>query len=181
MRRREFIAGLAGAAAWPMAARAQQGGQVRRLGVLMASSESDPMGQARIAALRQALAGLGWSEGGNLKIDWRWTGGDIDRVRDYAAELVRLAPDVIIANGTPCSARIASPTLGELRAQHIGNAPDRDAWLADEYCEAAFPLRGCLPSLRELSVALAVELRAALLDNPCDQIVWLCPAAPTGA
>jgi putative ABC transport system substrate-binding protein len=111
VKRREFIALVGGgAAAWPLAAHAQQGERVRRIGVLMASSESDPMGQARIAALRQALAGLGWSEGGNLKIEWRWTGGDIDRVRDYAAELVRLAPDVIIANGTPSVAALKQAT-----------------------------------------------------------------------
>src|SRR5262245_58781755 len=110
MNRRAFIALLGGMAAWPLAARAQQGGQVRRLGVLMASSESDPVGQARVAAFRQALAGLGWIEGSNLKIEWRWTGGDIERVRDYAAELVRLAPDVIIANGTPSVAVLKDAT-----------------------------------------------------------------------
>src|SRR5262245_5030912 len=111
MKRREFITLLGGAAvSWPLAARAQQGAQVRRLGVLMASSESDPMGQTRVAAFRQALAGLGWIEGSNLKIEWRWTGGDIERVRDYAAELVRLAPDVIIANGTPAVAALKDAT-----------------------------------------------------------------------
>jgi ABC-type uncharacterized transport system substrate-binding protein len=110
MKRREFIALLGGATAWPLAARAQQPERTRRIGVLMASSESDPMGQARIAAFRQALAGLGWSEGSNLKIEWRWTNGDIARVRDYAAELVRLAPDVIIANGTPSVAALKHAT-----------------------------------------------------------------------
>jgi putative ABC transport system substrate-binding protein len=110
MRRRQFIKLLGGVAAWPLAARAQQGDRMRRIGVLMASSESDPMGQARIAAFRQALAGLGWTEGTNLKIEWRWTGGDIERVRNYAAELVRLAPDVIIANGTPSVAALKHAT-----------------------------------------------------------------------
>jgi putative tryptophan/tyrosine transport system substrate-binding protein len=110
VKRRTFIAGLASATAWSWAARAQQGGQVRRLGVLLATSESDPMGQARIAAFRQALARLGWTEGSNLNIEWRWTGGDIERVRDYASELVRLAPDVIIANGTPAVAALKDAT-----------------------------------------------------------------------
>jgi putative tryptophan/tyrosine transport system substrate-binding protein len=110
MRRREFIAGLGSAAAWPVVARAQQGERVRRLGMLLATSESDPMGQARIAAFRQALTRLGWTEGSNLKIEWRWTGGDTERVRDYAAELVRLAPDVIIANGTPSVAALKDAT-----------------------------------------------------------------------
>ena len=68
------------------------------------------MAQARVAAFRQALAELGWTEGRNLKIDWRWTGGDIARVREYAAELVRLAPDVIVANGTPSVAALKQAT-----------------------------------------------------------------------
>jgi putative tryptophan/tyrosine transport system substrate-binding protein len=111
MRRREFITLLGGAAAaWSLAARAQQAERMWRLGVLMASSENDPMGQARIAAFRQALVGLGWTEGSNLKIEWRWTRGDIERVRNYAAELVRLAPDVIIANGTPSLAALKHAT-----------------------------------------------------------------------
>jgi putative ABC transport system substrate-binding protein len=112
--RRDVITLIGGAAASPMlsplAARAQQGGQVRRLGVLMASSENDPMGQTRIAGFRQALASLGWTEGRNLKIEWRWSGGDIALVREYAAELVRLTPDVIVANGTPSVAALKQAT-----------------------------------------------------------------------
>jgi putative ABC transport system substrate-binding protein len=112
MRRREFLRALGGgaAAAWPLAARAQQPDRARRIGVLMASSEDDPMGQARVAAFRQALAGLGWTEGRNLEIEWRWSGGDIARVRKYAAELVRLAPEVIGANGTPSVAALKQAT-----------------------------------------------------------------------
>jgi putative tryptophan/tyrosine transport system substrate-binding protein len=101
-KRREFIAGLGGAvAAWPLAARAQQPERLRKIGVLMSVSEHDPAGQERVAALRQSLAELGWSEGRNLKMELRWTGGDIARVREFAAELVRIAPDVILAQGTP--------------------------------------------------------------------------------
>jgi putative ABC transport system substrate-binding protein len=108
MRRRDFITILGGTAVtWPLAARAQQ---VRRLGVLMSNSEDDPLAQARVTAFRQALAELGWTEGRNLKIDWRWTGGDIARVREYAAELVRLAPDIIVANGTPSVAALKQAT-----------------------------------------------------------------------
>jgi len=81
-----------------------------RLGVLMAASEDDPLMQARITAFRQALAELGWTEGRNLKIEWRWTGGDITRVREYASELVRLAPDVLVANGTPNVAALKQAT-----------------------------------------------------------------------
>jgi putative ABC transport system substrate-binding protein len=111
MKRREFITLVGGAvAAWPHAARAQQPERMRRLGVLMAASEDDPLMQARITVFRQALAELGWTEGRNLKIEWRWTGGDITRVREYASELVRLAPDVLVANGTPNIAALKQAT-----------------------------------------------------------------------
>jgi putative ABC transport system substrate-binding protein len=102
MKRREFMALLGGAAmASPFPARAEPTQRMRRLGVLMSNDANDPVGQARAAALRQGLSEAGWTEGRNLSIDWRWTGGDVARVHDYAAELVRLAPDVIVANGTP--------------------------------------------------------------------------------
>jgi putative ABC transport system substrate-binding protein len=98
MRRRDFITLLGGASAWPLAARAQQPGHMRRLGVLFSGpSETDAEGQARIAALRQGLQGLGWVEGRNLTIDFRWSGADAGRTRIYAAELVTLSPDVIFA------------------------------------------------------------------------------------
>jgi putative tryptophan/tyrosine transport system substrate-binding protein len=103
MRRRQLIALLGGAAvaASPFRARAQRHERPRRLGVLMSNAESDPLGQARIAALRAGLRELGWSEGGNLTVDVRWVGSDTSRLNDYAAELVRFAPDVIVTNGTP--------------------------------------------------------------------------------
>ena len=99
MRRREFIAGLGGAAAWPLAARSQQPDSVRHIGVLMTTAADDPAGQARIAAFLQGLQQLGWSVGRNVQIDTRWAAGDADRIRTYAAELVALAPDVILAHG----------------------------------------------------------------------------------
>ena len=112
MKRREFMTLLGGAAAaWPLAARAQQpAGKVARLGVLMSTDENDPVAQGRVAAFRQGLAEFGWVEGKNLKIEWRWSGGDIARVRDYAAELVQLAPDVLLANGTPAIAALKQDT-----------------------------------------------------------------------
>jgi putative tryptophan/tyrosine transport system substrate-binding protein len=111
MTRREFITLLGGAAAaWPLAALAQQPDRVRRIGVLMAISEDDPMAQERVVTFLQALAELGWTEGRNLTVTWRWTGGDIVRVREYAAELVRLAPEVILANGTPNVAALQRAT-----------------------------------------------------------------------
>jgi putative ABC transport system substrate-binding protein len=103
-----LIAGAA--AALPVGARAQRAERIRRLGMLMSNSEDDPLAQARVTAFRQALAELGWVEGRNLNIEWRWTGGDIARVREYATELVRLAPDVIVANGTPSVAALKQAT-----------------------------------------------------------------------
>jgi putative ABC transport system substrate-binding protein len=101
MRRRKFIALLCGAAAArPLAAHAQQGERMRRIGVLMNAVADDPQGQARIAAFQQTLQQLGWSEGRNVRIDIRWGGNDVERDRRYAAELIALAPDVIVAVGT---------------------------------------------------------------------------------
>jgi ABC-type uncharacterized transport system substrate-binding protein len=100
IRRREFITLLGGAAAaWPPAARAQQAGNKRRVGVLMNRAADDPEGQARLVAFQQALQQLGWSDGRNMWMDIRWGENDIDRERRYAAELVALAPDVILAGG----------------------------------------------------------------------------------
>ena len=100
MRRREFI-GLVGgaAAAWPLAARAQQSERVRRIGVLQAIDESDPEGQRRKAAFVRGLQKLGWTEGANLVIDYRWGGSNSERIRLYTAELVGLKPDVIWTSG----------------------------------------------------------------------------------
>ena len=101
MRRREFIAGLAGAVAsgsWPCVARAQRTERVRRIGVLMNLSADDPEGQARTAAFLQGLQEAGWAVGRNLQIDIRWGAGDVERIRSYAAELVAFAPDVILAS-----------------------------------------------------------------------------------
>jgi len=101
MRRREFIALTGGAAvAWPLAARAQQTGGIKRIGVLMNAAADDPRGQTELSAFRLALQKLGWTEGGNLRIDIRWGENDVDRERQYAAELIGLAPDAILASGT---------------------------------------------------------------------------------
>jgi putative ABC transport system substrate-binding protein len=96
MKRREFITLLGGAAVWPLEARAQQRERLRRIGVLLLGAEGDPVDQSFIAAFRQGLQDLGWTEDRNLRIDYRWTVGDPDRYRKYAAELVSLAPDVIV-------------------------------------------------------------------------------------
>jgi putative ABC transport system substrate-binding protein len=101
MRRREFFKVLGGATAWPLAAHAQTpAGKVARIGVLMDSDEQLPESQSRILALREALQQLGWTDGRNARIEVRWA-ASIDRVRDLTAEMVALAPDIIVANGTP--------------------------------------------------------------------------------
>jgi putative ABC transport system substrate-binding protein len=100
LRRREFITLIGGAAAcWPLAARAQQPERMRRIGVLMLYPENDPAGQLRATAFRQGLEKLGWTVGRNLQIDYLWGVGDADWIRSAAAQLLRLAPDVILANG----------------------------------------------------------------------------------
>jgi ABC-type uncharacterized transport system substrate-binding protein len=100
MKRREFISLLGGAAAtWPLAARAEQGGRMRRIGVLQAVGESDPEAQLRRRAFVGNLQKLGWTEGANVTIDYRWAGGDADRIRLYATELTGMRPDVIWTSG----------------------------------------------------------------------------------
>jgi ABC-type uncharacterized transport system substrate-binding protein len=98
LRRRQFLTLLGGAAAWPLAARAQQSERVRRIGVLNYLAADDPDSSPRVAAFAHALQGLGWFEGRNIQIDYRWGGGDLDRSRRYATELVALAPDVILVS-----------------------------------------------------------------------------------
>ena len=111
MRRREFIILLGGAAvAWPLAARAQQADRMRRVGVLVSRIADDPEEQARLAAFVQGLQELGWTEGRNVRIDYRWAAGDADRSRTYAAELVALAPDVIVAAGSQSVAALEQTT-----------------------------------------------------------------------
>jgi len=96
-RRRDFIAGLAGAAAWPLGVRAQQGERMRLIGVLMNLAADDREGRARLAAFQDGLLQLGWIEGRNVRLDIRWGAGDAERFRAYSTELVALAPDLILA------------------------------------------------------------------------------------
>src|SRR5262249_54467450 len=98
--RRTFLATLGGAAAWPLAARAQQGERMRRIGLLMGVAD-DREGQARVTALKQGLQELGWTDGRNIQIETRFAGADADRIRAHAAELVALAPDIIVGQTTP--------------------------------------------------------------------------------
>jgi len=109
MKRREFMILLGSAAAWPVAARAQQPDRVRRVGVLMGISD-DPEGQARVAVFRQALAALGWTEGRNVQFIYRWSAGDVVHARHFAKELLDLRSDVILANSTPIAVAVRDTT-----------------------------------------------------------------------
>src|SRR6516164_6151641 len=109
--RRDFIAALGGAAApWPFAARGQQGDRVRRIGVLTGADENDPVWKARISAFTQALAGLGWTDGRNVRMDLRSGGGEINRIRASAQELIILQPDIILAASTPATVALQRET-----------------------------------------------------------------------
>jgi putative ABC transport system substrate-binding protein len=110
MKRRTFITLLGGAAAWPLAARAQQGERVRRIGVVMVTKETDPETPLRAMAFRQALAKLGWSEGRNVVIDFRFGTGDLNRFRAEAKELTGLTLDVIVAESTPAAVALRQET-----------------------------------------------------------------------
>jgi putative tryptophan/tyrosine transport system substrate-binding protein len=115
MERREFLTLFGGAAAWPLAARAQQAERMRRIGVLMNTAADDAVFQTRVGAFLQGLALLGWTIGRNVRIETRWSGGKEDEARRYAAELVALAPDVILADG----ASTVGPLLQATRAVPI--------------------------------------------------------------
>jgi len=110
IKRREFIAGLGSAAAWPVVARAQQGDRVRRIGVLMPFDENDPLAKSMVSAVTEALAGFGWTDGRNVRMDFRWGGGDANRIRTLAQELVGLQPDIITTYGTAATAALQRET-----------------------------------------------------------------------
>jgi putative tryptophan/tyrosine transport system substrate-binding protein len=110
MKRRQFISLLGSAAAWPMAARAQPADRTRRIGMLLGFANNDSMAQPRVTAFQQALQELGWREGQNVRIDVRFAGADLDRMQVYAAELVTMAPDAILAMTTPVTAALLRRT-----------------------------------------------------------------------
>ena len=109
IRRRDLITLLGGAAAWPLTARAQQR-TMRRIGVLLPGDENDPVWKTRLSAFTQALAGLGWTDGRNVRIDLRGGGLDINRISALAQELVGLQPDIILASATPATAAVQRET-----------------------------------------------------------------------
>jgi len=111
MKRREFLSFVSGAAvAWPLAVRAQEAARARKIGVLFAFLDSDPESQSRIAAFQQELESLGWREGQNIQIEYRWANGDAERFRSFAAELVAARPDVLVGHASPSAEALARET-----------------------------------------------------------------------
>jgi putative ABC transport system substrate-binding protein len=174
MRRREFITLFGGAAAaWPLAARAQQAGGMRRIGVLLDTSESNSDGQTRIAAFRRVLQEHGWTEGRNLQIDVRWGGGDVERTHAYAAELVGLKPDAIFAYAVAQLAPLARETRTIPIVFCGASAPVADGFVAS-FARPGGNITGFtqyepsmvgkwLGTLKEIAPALA---RVAITVNP---------------
>jgi putative ABC transport system substrate-binding protein len=178
MRRREFIAGL-GAAAWPLAARGQQGDRVRRIGVLMSFDESDPDGKLRYSAFTQALAELGWTVGRNLRMDLRWGGGDTNRMRTLAQELVGLQPDIILTHATPATVGVQQETrtipivfvnVGDPVGSGIVTRLDRPSGNITGFANFEATLVGkWLELLLELTPGLK---RATVMFNPDTSPAW---------
>jgi putative ABC transport system substrate-binding protein len=171
--RRDLITLLGGvAAAWPLAARAQQRQRMRRIGVLMASDENDPEGKYRYSALTQALAGLGWTEGHNVRIELRWA-VDIDRIRQLARELVGLQPDIVVAHTRTVTLALQRETrtipivfagTGDPVAQRLVARLDRPGGNVTGFATVEASLGGkWLELLSEIAPGLK---RAAIMFNP---------------
>jgi putative tryptophan/tyrosine transport system substrate-binding protein len=172
IRRREVIAWVGGAVAWPLSARAQQGERVRRVGCLYAFAENDPIVQARVAVFREGLAQLGWTER-NVRIEERFVGGDVDQMQAYAAELVGSAPDVIVANSTPVLAALKQATRAIPIVFFIVNDPAGQGFVESlgrpggnvtGFSFVEFPMLGkWLEMLKEIAPSVK---RTALVFNP---------------
>jgi putative ABC transport system substrate-binding protein len=173
MKRREFIAVLGGVVASPIAARAQQDGRIRRIGVLMAGDENDPVYNTRISAFTQTLADLGWTDGRSVRIDLRWAGGDMNRIRALAQELVGLQPDITVTNGTPATVAVQRQTrtipivfvnVGDPVASGIVARLDRPSGNVTGFANLEASLGGkWLELLSEIAPGLK---RAAIMFNP---------------
>ena len=178
MRRRAFIAFIGGAAAWPLAARAQQSDRVRRIGVLLPATANDAEFQTRLAAFLQELAQLGWSEGHNVRIDTRWATTDSAAIRRHAAELAALAPDVILAYGASTvgpllqatrSVPIVFPVVGDPVAAGFVDSLGRPGGNVTGFLAFEYNVSGkWLELLKEIAPGVT---RAAVLRDP---------ATPTG-
>jgi ABC-type uncharacterized transport system substrate-binding protein len=178
VRRREFITLLGSAAAtWPLAARAQQPDHVRRIGVLMNGAADDPEQQARLTGFLQGLQQLGWTDGRNVRIDTRWGAGDVERFRSYAAELVALVPDVILASGSPVMASLQQatrtvPIVFALVADPVGSgyvaSLARPGGNATGFASTEFGISGkWLELLKEITPGVT---RVAVLRDPANAL-----------
>jgi putative ABC transport system substrate-binding protein len=187
--RREFIAALGGAAAWPLAARAQQGDRVRRIDVLMPFDENDPLWRARRPPFTQALADLGWTDGRNVRVDLRWGGSDINRIRALAQELAGLQPDIILTNGTLATVALQRETrtipivfvnVGDPVASGIVARLDRPSGNITGFATFEATLGGkWLDLLSEVAPGLK---RAAIMFNPdFPPVSTYMPAVETAA
>jgi putative ABC transport system substrate-binding protein len=173
IRRRDLISLIGGAAAWPLVAWAQQGGRMRRIGVLNAGDENDPERTARRSTFTQAFAALGWTDGRNVRMDLRWGGGDINRIRALAQELVGLQPDVILTGGTAVTAAVQRETrtipivfagVGDPVASGIVARLDRPGGNVTGFASLEPSLGGkWLELLSEIAPGLK---RAAIMFNP---------------
>ena len=175
MKRREFITLLGGAAAWPLAARAQQGERVRRLAVMMGgrNADTDPEGRAWFSAFRQGLEDLGWVEGRNFRADYRWPAGDLDRMRVIAKEFADLQPDVLVAGNTPAVISLLRetrtiPIVFTLLSDPVGTGVvaslARPGGNATGFTAFEYSLAGkWLEMLKDIAPAVT---RVALLFNP---------------
>ena len=172
MKRREFMTLLSGAAAWPLAARAQQGDRVRRIGVLMGGDENDPLQKTRLSAFTHALADLGWTDGRNVRMDLRWGRGDPNRIRALAQELVGLQPDIIVTYTTPATVALQRETrtipmvfvaVGDPVASGIVARLDRPSGNVTGFASSEADSSKYLGLLSEIAPGLK---RVAIMFNP---------------
>jgi putative tryptophan/tyrosine transport system substrate-binding protein len=190
MRRREFIAGLGSAALWPVAAGAQEGDRVRRIGVLMSQNENDPEGKRRYSGFTQALAVLGWTEGRKVRMDVRWSGGDTNRIQVLAKELVGLQPDIIVTSSTPVTVAVQRETrtipivfenLGDPVASGIVQRLDRPGGNITGFANLEAALGGkWIELLSEIAPGLK---RATVMGNPDSSpaLTYMLPSLETAA
>jgi putative ABC transport system substrate-binding protein len=178
MRRREFVALFGGAAAWPFAARAQQAERMRRIGILLPVAPDDAEFQTRVGAFLQGLQQLGWTIGRNVRIDTRWAGASATEIRRHAAELVALAPDVILAHGVPTlgpllqatrTVPIVFPTAADPVAAGFVDSLARPGGNATGFMDLEYGMAGKWLELLK-QIASGVTRVAVLRD----------PATPTG-
>ena len=187
MRRRDFLAGVGGAVAWPMVARGQQPERMRRIGVIFGAAASDPDLQARLAAFLQVLQQLGWTEGRNIRIESRFGGGNADNIRKHAAELAALAPDVILANGDVATAQMVQATrtvpivfviVPDPVGADIVNSLSRPGGNATGFLQFEYSLTAKWPELLK-EIAPGVKRAAVLRDAATTSGIGQFPSSST--